>query len=361
MLTKNRPLHVACWALMMAFGLTLIAAITEPAHVRRAILAKAHRATPHAATDSAMIADAAGAQRNTTPSLTENISTATSFPEIDVREESLAIAEAKPTATRPNPAPAATTRPRPMMSESRMVSSTRGGNRDGDPRTSRPSRTMIVVSPEQLRAEPNHNKQVELLPPPPELALNDEDLWDLEPDSHDDPSLSPGLTDLDASRHPLEAEVKSLRRDVERLSEVRQLVDTLDHLQHQYQQLIDRQQDLPADRLHEIVDLLHRQLMTSGKSFPPPPRDPGSSTVASTDDAQLIGEVSPAGDGRLTLKIANARLDDIINLLERLSGERIATLPYGSTAASSEPFDEHESQPHPTATNPIEIRPLIFK
>ncbi|MEZ6148259.1 MAG: hypothetical protein R3B91_23070, partial [Planctomycetaceae bacterium] len=196
MLTKNRPLHVACWALMMAFGLTLIAAITEPAHVRRAILAKAHQATPHPATDSTMIADASGAQGRTTLSSTEDISTATSLPEIDIWEQSLVIAEAKPTATRPNPAPDAVTRPRPMMSESRMVSSTRGENRDGDLRSSRPSRTMIVVSPEQLRADPNRNKQVELLPPPPELALNDEDLWDLEPDAHGLRSIPPDLTDV---------------------------------------------------------------------------------------------------------------------------------------------------------------------
>lgn len=362
MLTKNRPLQVACWALMMAFGLTLIAATTDPAGVRRTILAKAERTTSHVADESTLIVDVEGPHPDHVQSSTPANTTFASAQKPNSRDETVNIDSTRPARRGPSAMPSMTSRSVPSTGESWTVSSSRGERVIFDRSSPEPSRTDFVVSPEQLRTDRIRTKQVELLPPPPELALRDEDPWQpvaTEPTLPPHPSTA---LDIDTGHRALDVELGHQVAEEECMSETKRLVAHLERLLNQQQQLIERQQHLPIERMHEVVDQLHRQLATIDKSFPPTPRDPKPSAGTSIDEsAQLIGEISPSGTGRLTLKVANAKLDDIIELLERLSGTQIATLPTEPSAAASHRSDEQPQPSLPTATNQIEIRPLTFK
>ncbi len=221
---------------------------------------------------------------------------------------------------------------------------------------------MLVVSPDDLQGEASRSSDVEFLPPPPEAA-HEVESWD-KPDLADDSSLPPQTEpspEANLSRRWLEMEILSLRQEVQRLAEAQQIAEQLDRLQQQQQQLLSMHQNLPDDRLLEVINLLHQQLTSVRATFPPPPRDPQSPAAHLVEEtSQLIGEVSSSGNGRLSLKITEADLDDILNLLERMTGTPVGKLP---PAQLTVPEETHEipQLSLPTAAKPTELQPLSYE
>ena len=362
MLTRKRPLQVACWALLLGFGLTSLAVITNPAKVRRNILAKAQRPPATLVEVPTLIAETE--ELHFDPSHTVHTRASTNDgnkfePATEFRQETMGVAAASPKSV---VSQATSSSPSSTPQDSWTVSSTRGEQRPLNQGTSDSSRTMIVVSPEQLRTEQARSREVELLPPPPELAMNDEEFWELDAAEPGFPLTSTNVHTQNTKRHSFSDERDYWSQDSENSPEMKLLVEQLDRLLQQQQRLLDKHQDLPIDRLHQIIDQLHRQLVTADKTFPPLPRDPESSPARSIEQsAQLTGEVSPSGNGRLSMSITNAELDDIIALLERLSGTRIKTSTATASGESTDPTQESPQHSLPTATNQIEIRPLSFR
>jgi len=283
----NRPLHVAFWALLMALGLSLVIGISDPQAVRVTILAKAEQSRSTRSEETIFVAGSETMKIPTTDTPTPNSRPTESTPTLAIKDADWPIFD--DTSHRSEYVDNSADRiPRPYddiperYGDSFVVPpfvDTQPVSSSLEPRTTaehQPFRrktgaTMIVVSPNQLRGRSSRSDEVELLPPPPEME-NDTDRLHFgtitvepAPSWEQTPASAHGL-----GRQWLEAELFRLRQEVDRLTEAQRISEQLDQLHEQQQQLLAMHQNLPVDRMLEVIDLLRQQLTTARETIPPP-------------------------------------------------------------------------------------------
>ncbi len=360
MISRNRPFQIAFWALMMAFGLSVIVAISDPHSVRRTILASANQTDRSFAADSVLVADVT----EPAPTLAAEVAPQEIAETVTPQPRYVEPMPAVPQPYDEGPADFQAFSEGPRIVESHPVSSTnpqRETEVASDQR--QPAGTMLVVSPEQLHGGSTRSKEVEFLPPPPDMKDEIEiHQWDGHAQTASLPLQTEPSVEADVSRRWLEAEILSLRQEVDRLTESQQIAERLDRLQQQQLQLISQHESLPVDRLLEVIDLLHQQLTSVREAFPPPPRDPQQRNLPESAEGSLtISESESSGSGRLSLQITEAELDDILNLLERISGTPVGIVPSQESSASSDVTSEELRLPVPTAARLTDVQSLSFQ
>ncbi|MCA9025959.1 MAG: hypothetical protein KDA86_12195 [Planctomycetaceae bacterium] len=321
MISRNRPFQIAGMALMMAFGLSLLAAITDPRAIRGAILAKAEQTVPPMESRAVLVAEASKAVIEE-PELTPMLAPEVVRPSLAATNaQSSVVVDAMPEVPRPydhapegfQPSTNGTS-----IIDSQPVSSFIPDQQSDSHSDRRPTMgSMLVVSPEQLRGRSARSKEVEFLPPPPDMEHESESLA-REVCSHTASLPRPASqpVDPDLSRRWMEAEILRLREEVHRLAESQQIAERLDIILTQQQKLLTLQQGLPTDRLIEVIDLLHQQLTTARASFPPRPEDARQEL---SRRSQTLTESASPQDGQGSLSITEAELQELLDLLERIA------------------------------------------
>ncbi|MGD9855381.1 MAG: hypothetical protein AB7U20_10585 [Planctomycetaceae bacterium] len=156
----------------------------------------------------------------------------------------------------------------------------------------------------------------------------------------------------------LEAEIIGLRREIERLAESQRIASQLDRMELAHEELLRLHQELPIDQMMQLLHVLLAELQSvreatarsnSGASFP--------------SGADLEGEASPADRGRISLRISEAQLEDVIRMLSTLSGTPIFVDPEPKRVDRSDEGpqlvpQEADEPPDVTSSTPQFLLPL---
>ncbi len=355
--TNRRPFQVAFRALLVAFVLSLAVILSNPQAVRLAILAKSQPPTPVLSDGAAVLAinigrspaedgrhtrvagqaDNAPAAVEPTPDRKPTLvaqAPASSGPADDAQ---LPTPPEHPETVAPTDFDSATKDSAAKIARSarsaRRISSVADGfsPRSTDTGTAAHGRTMPILSPAKLQGLEQRGEYFEL-PPPPGWEDNPVSLSEsvaVGPSMTDDwaEPASPGAASIDwkqqdandarAAQERLEAEIADLRQEIGHLTESQQIGSRLDQLQRGQQELLHLHQELPVDRMIQLLDLLMAELQSVRDTIPQP------SSEIPLIGPSLEGEVSQAERGRISLRITDAELQDVLRMFSVLSGKSV--------------------------------------
>ncbi len=350
--TNRRPFQIASRVLLVAFILSLAVVLSNPQAVRLAILAKSQPETPVRSEGVAILA--ANAQQSPTAEGPRAEVADQADDEPAAREPTLSrqptlVAQAPvppepanavqlpdpPEHPEANASPDFGNSPRTAdgaLNAQRISSAADGFSPSStDAGTPVLGQTMPIVSPATLQGPDQRGEYYEL-PPPPGWEDNPVSLSEsvaLGPSVTDDWSepASPSAAAVDwrqqdaidarAAQERLEAEIADLRREIGHLTESQQIGSQLDRLQRGQQELLHLHQELPVDRMIQLLDLLTAELRSAREAIPQPSRP------LPMGGPHLEGEALQGAGGRVSLRITDAELEDVLRMFSMLSGKSV--------------------------------------
>jgi TolA-binding protein len=420
MLAQGKPLKVAGWALLTAFVLSVATALSDP-HAARLVLLAESGGTGQISPPSAVSVEteetqfATVRQRSTAPRVTgpqdspgespsgSAPSELATLPD-DALEPEPHLADLPELAPPMLPVPdlvdealdARSTRPEssaPAVAESATQASPIALDLLTTPTFDPvPESAMPVLAPRDLETARRRRGEFVELPPPPDNAGSFDSLSPFSPgitdlsavrrrDVRAELSLdarpldradlqamtSPGgpvvtPSELEARDRQLQAEIASLRSELQRLTEAQQVSQQLAQLKHQQDELLRLQQSPALERLLDRVETLLMRLHEQQESVPLPPRDvapPAPAAPAPAPAPEPGITAAEMGEGRLSLQISDDELPEILEMLSRLassSGQQTTDKPESTgpapLAARLEPVRSQDFVP-PGVSRPV--------